>query len=322
MLRWEISSLGLVSLEIYAVRLSIHIVLVILFTGLCGPVRADANSDSKRKISVTFMGTLPALGFGIRNDVQDIDYSTNNSVIPKLGLQYGDFGFSYGKNTGRLDETIELSTSSQDFQGFFYYEKFGVDFYYQDYKGYFVDRLPIESDSYFPKMRVTTYTANYYYKIGGSNKISAMITPIPSKAWFSTLYYLLTSLSDRSITSPGNIILEQDRADFPSIDEFDYFHVINATISVGAYFPVHLGGFYVNPGISVGFGKPLTQFSSDVDVSFSGKVNLKASMGYAGEKFRFGMEVTNDSDAFELSGPETLQFHSIIVNMIFISYTF
>lgn len=303
-------------------RLRIHFVLLILVTGFCGSVWADVETDSKRKVTVTFMGTLPTLGFGLRNDVKDIDYSTNNSVIPTLGLQYGNFGVSYGRNTGRLDDTIDLSTTSQDFQGFYSYNKFGVDFYYQDYKGYFVDRLPIDSESYFPGMRVTTYTANYYHKLGGSNKMSAMTTPIPSKAWFSSLYYILASLSDRSIHSPRNIVLEQDQVDFSSIDEFDNFHVINATISVGAYFPIHLGGFYVNPGISIGFGKPLTQFSSDVDVSYSGKVNLKASAGYAGENFRFGMEVTNDSDAFELSGPETLQFHSIVVNMIFISYTF
>lgn len=302
---------------------SIHPVLKLVTALLASGLFASASfADDKAKTNVAFELTLPSLGLSIYNNTQSIDFETNNNLIPKLGFSRGHYGLSYGYGSGKLDEEINLSTTSHDFQGFYYFNKHGFDFYYQSYRGYYIDRLPLQNDSYYPDLTARTYTFNYYYKLGGDNKLSAMSTPLPSTKRVSSLYFLLGSISDRSLKSSNFIIPTGNSNDFFNISNMKHFHVLNATLSAGAFFPMNFNKWYFNPGLSAGFGSPVFLFKQDFKPSYSVKVNLKANMGYAGKKYRFGLEVSNDSDAFEDSADNTLQFHSILVNLVVLSYSF
>jgi len=283
---------------------------------------ALALADDRTPITISIQATLPTLGYSIYNDIQSIEYSTNNSIIPKLSIQRGGLGGSYGTSTGRLDDDIALDTRSRDFQGFYYFDKIGLDFYYQEYRGYYIDKEPVLSEDYFPDLAARTYTLNYYHKISGSNKMSAMSTAIPSTRTISTLYYAMASISNRSLQSSKTFIPAANSSAFPAIDTLNSFHIVNASLSAGLYVPVHINKWYFNTGLAVGLGTPITRFSDDIKSDYSVKVNIKASMGYASKKFQFGMDVSNDSDAFELISQDTIQFHSIRVNFILISYTF
>ncbi|MGE4289116.1 MAG: hypothetical protein AB7E36_10520 [Salinivirgaceae bacterium] len=93
------------------------------------------------------------------------------------------------------------------------------------------------------------------------------------------------------------------------------------SLSGGYLLKMHLSKFYLNTGLSVGFGVPMVKSTSKIKVDYSIKVNLKLAMGYEGKKLGTGLYVVNDSDAFEFATDNTIQYHSIFLNL-FVSYKF
>ena len=290
--------------------------LILLVLGI--PV-AGFSDEKRSDIKLSFFANFPTLTTSVSNNSSSIDYKTNNGVIPNVGVSYGKYGFSIGLGSGSTDKNIAVSTTNRDFQGFYYFEKHGVDFYYQEYKGYYIDKTPLQAEDYFPNLRLKTYTLNYYYKLGGSNALSAMSKEIPSSKSLSSLYYLIASLSDRSLNNSKSIIPQNEVANFPELKKFQ---ILNATLAAGVYYPMHWRNWYLNPGIAVGYGIPLKRFSDNLNTSFTVKVNLKLSMGYAGKTYGFGLIVADDSDAFEGKNNNAIQFQSLTVSLILISYTF
>lgn len=267
--------------------------------------------------SVSFEFELPVLALSIydNSNDNDVEFSPNNSMMLRIAAQYNNFGAAFGFGTGPIDTEVHVSTSCRDLQLFYYGRRLGGDFYYQTYQGYYVDTLPIRPENLYPGMSMRTLTGNVYFKIRGSADLPAFNAHLSSEKKFTWLMFGIASLSDRSISSDKSLIPDSSRADFPELDSLTRFHAVNPTLSVGWLFPISWTRVYCNPSISVGFGYPFIYSNIALKRDFSVKVNLKLKTGYEGPRYIVGMDVVNDSDAFDFSGDKTLQFHSIIVNL-------
>ncbi len=282
--------------------------------------QAFADVDYPNKLSWQF--DTSTLEISLYNDLQDLDFETNNGPINRIAFEHGDYGLSYGYSLGRSEESISLTTQAQDFHGFYYFENNGFDFYFQEYRGYYLKSELDEQTLLYRKLEARTYTLNYYQKVAGDGRIRSMNKPITSPMKLSKLYFLIAGISDRQLIGENPIIPDRYTADFSTIDSLTEYHVVNATLSGGGYLSYHVGPWYVNGGLSAGFGYPISRPSDDIATEYSIKVNIKVSMGYSGPRYGFGLEAANDSDAFIVADDNTLQFHSITVRIILISYAF
>lgn len=173
------------------------------------------NASDTLTFEITGQLEFPTLGLSIRNDNFEVDYETNNGGIGKVGIKYKNVDFKLGFGSSSMDTAYDISTKYFDFQGFFYFNRFGTDVYFQKFEGYYSERPDENRILYYPEMRLLTMTVNEYFKIGGDNNISSFTNPISTVKNISHLFFTLGSLSYRGINSSIPLIPNQDTANLP-----------------------------------------------------------------------------------------------------------
>ncbi|MBN1252056.1 MAG: DUF4421 family protein [Bacteroidales bacterium] len=290
----------------------------IVFAILC---KSDIYASDTLSFNATAQLEFPILGLSLYNNSSELKYSPNNSLVFKLGLQYKNLGLTFGFGSGRMDTLYNVTTKYFDFQGFYYFKKIGTDIYFQNFKGYYIDEILISDEALLPDMQTQTWTVNQYFKLGGSNNISDLISAISNNKKFSFIFFAMGSVSHRKIKSSQNLIPLSEELKLPSFNELKNFDTYCLSASAGMLLKFHTSKYYMNQSLSVGLGYPISKSDIEINNIYSIKINLKLIAGYQGNRFCTGMFVVNDSDAINYEEDYTIQFHSILINF-FLKYKF
>ncbi len=88
-----------------------------------------------------------------------INYSSNNSINVGLGVTHSKipFGISIGYSIGNALDRDYLKTESTDFQLHWYRQKYVIDIFYQNYKGFYIEDTELNFDqANIPDLSVST----------------------------------------------------------------------------------------------------------------------------------------------------------------------
>lgn len=283
---------------------------------LAGQVNAANDPDSSRirNWDLAVEMTMSNLSMDIyQKDVtHKIRYKPNNPPGFEVGLSYQGIGGSIGYSTGKLKGGIDVSTHSLDLQLFWHRPRFGVDLYYQTYEGYFIEGDATHSPVLFPNLGMSTQTANAYAKLWGNVDLTTLSSPNSLRSPVSWLVYASSSVSRRKISSPVPLVPAYETADYPDLAGFDGFDVLVPSASIGLLVALRSGGgFYVAPGLGIGFGHPFDLKDEMAPMEGAVKVNLRLMTGFDDISGGWGLHIFGDSDALELHPNETAQLMSL-----------
>lgn len=282
---------------------------------LSKPAQAADQPDSSlvRKWDLSAEMKMSNLSMDIyQKDVtHKVRYKPNNPPGFEVGLSYQGVGGSIGYSTGKLKDEYDVSTHSLDLQLFWHRPRFGADLYYQTYEGYFIEGDSTHGPLLFPKLGMSTQTANVYAKLWGNVDLTTLSSPDSLRSPVSWLVYASSSVSRRKVSSSAPLVPAYEAANYPDLAGFESFEVLVPSASIGLLLALRFGGFYVAPGLGVGVGHPFDLSDRLEPMEGAAKVNLRLLTGFDDNSGGWGLHIFGDSDALKLHPNETAQLMSL-----------
>ena len=304
--------------------------------------RAEIQDLSWDKLSVRLGITEPSIPLDIQRTKDDLDsierlqYKQNPS--PKLGIGVdwswlGAYIAFKGLDPG-LSAKDYGSTSYLDIQLHSFFSNYGIDFYYQRFKGYYQDETSSASNFFTQTPRVlrsdltTSFAgANFMYVLHPERlSFGAIVnnSAIQSESGGSAL--LLAGLSMQAVASAAVLAPEGSELSYGRLGNIKRGQF--ATLSVGGgygytwFFDTR---WYLHGSIALSLGPQLQSYTTRDFGSFdtptiSGKILARLGFGYNGAQWFGGIAVLADSTTFQVE-ERSLYFNSTFV-MVSAGYRF
>jgi hypothetical protein len=245
-----------------------------------------------------------------------IEYWPNVPLSGGLDISYKSYGFSFSGKLGGSSRDMEVygKTKYHDFQMYHYARKFGVDMYYQNYRGFYLDDARKygyeqgDPQTIRPDLKIRTMGLNTYYIFSDDFSYSASVNQQERQSQWDWTFLLMGSVNYFRINSSGSLIPAPQQAAYDEYSGYSGGRYASLGISPGLALIVPIYHFYLSGTLFVGGGVMNKRYdtSSDRVNAFEPylKVNLRLGCGYNGDSFFAGMNVSNDatsSDGFGLS---------------------
>lgn len=295
---------------------SAKIVFVALTCFFAGQGLAAEQTDSSRirkwDLSLQMEGSNLGMDIYQKDLAHKIRYKPNNPPGFEVALSYEGVGGSFGFSAGKMKDEYDVSTHSLDLQLFWHRPRFGVDLYYQTYQGYYGEGDSAHGPLLYPHLEMSTQTANAYAKLCGNVDLTTLSSPDSLRSPLSWLVYASASVSRRKVSSPVSLVPAYEAAHYPDLAGFDGFETVVPSASIGLLLALRSGGgFYVAPGLGIGFGHPFDLTEGLEPMEGATKVNMRLMTGFADDAGGWGLHVFVDSDALKLHPNETAQIISM-----------
>jgi hypothetical protein len=180
------------------------------------------HTPGKAEYVKSFPGTirlvfaLPALDIRLDTEAIKKNYEIQSNASLDVGIDgsYNGFGLGISYRTEPDDESIKVrgKTTYEDYQIYYYGERFGASVFYQDYTGFYVD--PTGSDDAcegpegclrLPDLSMTNYGANLYYVFSPGFSLAAAFKQT-ARQRVSAGSWLVMVVADRlTLTKPSPI---------------------------------------------------------------------------------------------------------------------
>ena len=221
-----------------------------------------------------------------------------------VGFNYKSIGLgiSFGLPKSEGSDERYGKTTRFDIQGSIYSKNFGGDGFIQGYKGYYNanpnDFVDWQSDKFpqIPDMRVFTIGLTAFYIENGdkfSYRAAYVRNQIQKKSAGSFTFGIFANY-DASTTENGYIPVEMADSVLATFD-LKSFDAISVGASLGYFYTLVKGKFFLNAGVIPGFGFRRIRLQDLRDVTEAenkpaGQVVLRTSMGYEFPGFYLGVQ--------------------------------
>ncbi len=261
-------------------------------------------SMSSLQLGLSYFGTQAD---GTTRETTEIKYLPN--VNNSLGgdISYGSYGFSYSREipgSGK-DSNVYGRSKYNDFQFYYYGDKFGADVYYQKYKGFYLDNASTfgydENDKVFKRSDMSMGSAgfNVYYSFDDKFSLNKAfkITRNPVKNGGSFL--LMVSPNYFVVNSFRSLVLPDQEALYGKYAGFYKGEYYSIALSPGyVYSYTADNGFCFSVLVFGGLGWMKKDYSTEsLNIRGTGasiKANVKFLVGYNGESFFCGLKGLGD----------------------------
>lgn len=245
-----------------------------------------------------------------------VKYSPNSGSRTAVTLFYSHFSLTGSASNGVIEaEKINKGSSNLDDYQFRFYYRYGTwDFFYQYYKGYYIDNSAQIDSSYVDRSEKILrndlvskhtgiqymYTPNYEdYSLGGT--FDQNIRQINSGG---SLFYS-AYVGEHSIKADQPIIPATITTSYGNFSSFSKGYFKNIRIGMGYAHTLVFYNYYFGflLGLSSGLQKQefqMGQESFDRWISANG-VNLKVGLGYNGKKYFSGLQYVIDNTAIPIN---------------------
>jgi hypothetical protein len=293
---------------------TVFALVIFFFTGIASlPLSAE---DSGNIQSFNDMVTVRAfMGFmvpsvDIMNDYLDTSKKVSYQPNPGAGGYYGvgigwnGIGFSLvgGISSSENEEEKYGKSSFENYTMFFYGRQYGVDLFYQRYKGCYMSNPEDfglhegDPETIRPDLSLSTLGFNAYYVFSGDFSLIA--------AFSQTERQLDSGGSFLFMVSVMRIVIDSDGPLFPAAYDgggyagFRGGRFYSIAVSPGYAYTFVYGGLYLTLGAFLGGGLVYQELDVDSGEKRDGNLmfrsSVKSALGYNGERFFAGIMVIYD----------------------------
>lgn len=244
---------------------------------------------------------------GLGGDTKEMNYVPNIPGLSRIGLSALGYGASYSFRGSEPPNDNFGKTSATDFQLGYHNENWGIDGFYQTYKGFY-----IENSSDFGGTNELPYTYpdlefNHYAisarlsrdNQGGFN-LSNLLTQSDQIKKTAGTYYLLASARYYSLINTASILPATLAAVNPDVDAIRKMAVHTVNVGAGAAkYWVSSNYFFIGACFDLiatyGIYKYTREPENNSNSSYgTTSFNLKLGTGYSGDHFRTGISVNGE----------------------------
>ena len=256
-------------------------------------------------------------------DNEDKDESTPIRYVPNTPLHYGAgvsyMGFGLSSQLAMSHPARDTDTYGEsdffDFQFYYFSRKFGIDFFFQNYSGYYL-RDPGDfnlsmGDTGTVRSDIENGTAglNIYYIFSDDYFFSSAFDQSERQKRSGGSLFLMASSLYYTIDSTGSLIPPVEEINYKSDSGFCKGKYFTTGIAVGYAYTLTVLNYYLTPVIYCvsGYMNSRYSVSSGEKVKHNSyiKLGFRLAMGYNGKTWFGGFALVNDgtfSETFEGSG--------------------
>lgn len=236
----------------------------------------------------------------VGTEKKGINFEPNMTGVSRLGVKIFGFsvGYSFRGNRKELDPN-KGSTSFSDWQLGYQSNNWGIDAFYQSYQGFFTQSMP--NLQLYPDLHFEHYALMGRYAMNDSDfTVSGLYDQSENITETAGKWYLIAGIRQYRMDTPISLLQQN----FAGIDnEIDS---LRGVTSSSFNFGVGAGKYWVNEnrlfaGILIDlfltqglynyrYSDGTTNKSSYMTLSY----DLKIGVGYAGEKYKFGLGTSAD----------------------------
>ncbi len=293
-------------------------------TGLLSSV-ALANDDfiirpftSTGSLSLNLIPTVGANG--VSSIAKTQSYQPNVTNLSGVVVGHKEFSLTWGSTLPESDASIRErgETRYRDYQLQLYYTHYGIDLFYQTYKGFYrSSAMDSEKTSLadgtkafpqLPDMEMKKYGANIFYVFTPENySISAAFSQTSRQTRSGGSWIIMGMANDVSISNKGSPILpSEQRSEFGVNGNISGARLKSIGGLVGGGYTYCLGGWYLS---MQGLGGVAAQQFKGTGLQTSGTqniastlYNIRGSMGYNGSTFFAGLMWLTDQITTKIDG--------------------
>lgn len=249
---------------------------------------------------------------------KEIRYSSRVASQTFLGLTYGPFGLSgsFSNSPTAEDKAKYGTTRASDFQFRFYGRRFTWEFFYQNYKGYYVDnseQIDPSLNSSSPRLQrpdlssihagaqmIYVFTPERFH-LGGAYDGSVRQTE-SGGSWIG-----FAAVSNHQITADTPLVPDSLKTDFGKIGTFQEGEFLTLRIGGGyGYTFVMKENWFLSGVLSYAIGpqrqRSLTSRGWQTSMESTVGTNVKLGAGYNGEKYLGGITLILDQNQIPVAG--------------------
>ncbi len=269
----------------------------------------------------------------LANGKDRLNYKSNKPYALGVGLYLFDVALelTFAVPLNEKRRAIYGESKSRDLQINALGEKFGVDAYFQKYKGFYitdpnVKMLPNQPYSQRADIETSNIGMNGSY-VFNNKKFSfrSAYTYAERQLRSNGSFILFSSLSAFKVSGDSAIIADDDASKFGSNANIKIIKATTLGIAPGYTYSLIYKGFFLNGTLAIGpahnwLFNQAEGGSTQNDIKFSTFVAARIGLGYNGDHFFGGLGFVNQSRSAKF---ETIQFSSTTTTFkILIGYRF
>jgi len=281
------------------------LLLILIYSFFLVSTSLFSNENTKDPIIYNYTARtffrIPMLSTSIENKEKTyrLDYSPNVELQIGFGGSLYDFGGSLSFNISmEKEQRIKYGkTDYFDFQVYYINKHFGIDFYLQTYKGFYLEEDNSEDILIRDDIELAKISANFFYSFNEKFSLKAGIDQSRKQKTSEMSWFLLSGLEVFALYSPNNIIPEKHNNN----GELYYLggSFFSLFVAPGIGYITNNDGWFFTGIFFLGLGAQYRNnyFKEKVkDYGISFKLNLKMSSGYNGKRFYTGIFIALDGN--------------------------
>jgi hypothetical protein len=332
--------------EIFGVKMKHSILFLLCLNILFAPPSAFTDSytdteksDARKKenqipVSINLISRMQDMGVGLQpvfstfknqfisdDSIDFVYYMPNSDFLLGVDVTIYGFGMSFFKNMGSEETDIYGKTEYTDYQFYYFSNNYGIDLYYQKYKGFYIDYDEPEKEipgwqpgDPYPQrsdMSASSMGFNLYYNFF-PEYFSLQSSLKHNKKNDKSGASLLIMLYQANFTIKGDYsLIPPERESYYSKDDRGFKEGVFRSIGIapGVGFNVSLcSNYFFSGAFFLGTGFYSQKFTTDTgeydNITYGYKINLKLSTGYESDRFIIGLTIFYDDNLYKLNDGE------------------
>ena len=243
-------------------------------------------------------------------------FEPNISGVSRFGVSINDFNLGFGISGSAQEIDLRKGTTSfLDLQLGYQKKNWGVDVFYQTYKGFYSEST--QNIQLYPDLKFQHYGLMLRYALNESEfSVNGLVDQSDQVTTTAGKYYIVSGFREHAMENPTSLLQQDYAGGNPELEDLRKLNVTSFNLGVGTgKYWVSDSKFFVG-GLAdalVTFGLyhlesqhgvvSETNRSSYATLSY----NLKLGLGFSGDSFKTGLSLANDVTTLKTPGASYLR---------------
>jgi hypothetical protein len=251
-------------------------------------------------------------------DKGGFDYRANNSAEIGFSASYRAYNFEVAPPLfgGSRRDSGHPRTTYFSFMTSHYAARWGFDFYFQHFKGFFADSVFYENIDR-PELKTNVFIANGYFPISPKSKVTAMDEGIEENG-VDINFLGLSGFSHKSLEADSSLTQNHLYPPSTPMDSILSMDVEDLFLAAGFCFNGYYRGAFFDYSLFVGGGPEYRTANVDIEpFGLAWKGHLQINGGYQWKRGAVGFKVEGDLNTVDVKS-ERMVFDTIS-NRVYVS---